>query len=1227
MDARFTAGRLTHREARLCHQVMPPGGPDTPSVTPPLPRGPDVMRPPMGPPGPMMSARVGGAADAQQQLLASNFLRESQDFMARFNDIQRRFAGRPDLMQVEMQQAIQGANRELLMRHQQSGGNYPMFVIQPTAQGLVAFMQTPRGPMPIPLGGPPMPPGMSVGGAVPGMPGVPGSMPGMPPGMMMTPGGMMRPSMIPGRPGMMEYPPQPVGPDTIAFVRGLYLSRNPERMTPQMRTLWQQTIIGGLELLGFVSPSSLEAVIGVPPREPLTISGSRMQPLFRVIGAVRLIGVAIAFDRLRSGRTGPGDIPPVDVGAAIDAVNRDPNRLVNVGIARGPDNRITSVNITPRPQTELPTGRTALTTAQVADRLRAQGMSDAGPNAQFRIEGGSIVLTNPTPEGMQALMRALQTMATVDVVPVAASEKRLAEYQANTRRKVNVARQPAPPAALNRYELNPRTDIPGGDRVTFEALQQAMLDAGVPAAGMSRDGSLLTISRDGINATNLMLVANVLERLMLPATPDSRMDDYGRNANRKVNVARLPATGATTSFELTPRTDGIPEIERLGTEAISKALRDAGVPAAGMTVDATKVTVSGVAITPENLAKVATALETLVRGPVAPPSAPERGAVERLRVNANNGVMYLVASHNAVVNVDTGAPPAGAGVVNVGPIVRNPALFDTVTTGLPPAAVTALRTKLNDPSSWDVKVTESGQTLDFRYKQGKWEFKATGAVWKNVTETVAAPDVGASAPIALHFNNNVLPTLRDLGTTAPDAMRQRIENVNRSLNGGMNYLMTGHGALVEVDFAAPVGRKDVTNVLKNPSAANVALFVAGPPPVPPASLSAVMQKLFDPNAHEIKVTESGQTIEMRFRTGKWEFKATGAVWKNVTEAVLPADVGASAPVALHFNTNMMPTLRELDGASPAAAQARLENLQKSQESGVQYVKDIHGAADVAPATTPPSYRITESGKTLDFRSNRGKWEFKAAGGTWKNVTEAVVDADVGASAPVALHFNTNVLPTLRELDGASPAVAQGRIENLQKSQQRGLQYMRGIHGAEEVAPATTPPSYRITESGKTLDFRSNRGKWEFKAAGGTWKNVTEAVVDADVGASAPVALHFNTNVLPTLRELDGASPAAAQTRIETLDKNRQDGVDYIRLRHEGTEVAPATVPPSYRITESGQALDFRYNRGKWEFKAAGGTWKNVTEAVVDADVGASGPIATHFNTNVLVTLRAFNTPS
>ncbi len=97
--------------------------------------------------------------------------------------------------------------------------------------------------------------------------------------------------------------------------------------------------------------------------------------------------------------------------------------------------------------------------------------------------------------------------------------------------------------------------------------------------------------------------------LVPPGTGEQRLDVFRTNRYSRVDVARIPAEGALTRFELSPRRI-TPASGMITLEALQKALRDAGVPEAGMATGGGKVSLTGDALTEENLQKAVSALET-----------------------------------------------------------------------------------------------------------------------------------------------------------------------------------------------------------------------------------------------------------------------------------------------------------------------------------------------------------------------------------------------------------------------------------------------------------------------------------------------------------------------------------------------------------------------------------------------------------------------------------------
>ncbi|TSC80525.1 MAG: hypothetical protein G01um101425_179 [Candidatus Peregrinibacteria bacterium Gr01-1014_25] len=367
-------------EARVCGmspgQAPAPGPREMPPIEPQQVEHPaEFATPQQG-----VDTRVQAVSDVQDQLLASNFQREIGEFLNRYNNIPSRFAGQPELMRAEMTQEIQKANRELLMRHMQSGGRYPLYVLHPAPDGIVAVMQTPRGPHIMRFPGAPFP-GPVGPMPVPGMPNHPGIAPGYPPQNVLS--------------GRLEYPPRVAGPDYNTFIRGMYQARNPEKMTPERRELWKQSIIASMEMTGCRAPQNFDAMIA--GKEPIIVGGSREKNLLLVIGTLRLVAVAIGYAKILKA----GEQPPVDIDAAIKNLNDNPNAPVQMTLERDASKKeITKLTM------EVKKGA-KIKNEDLVKELEKQGLKK---DKEFKEADGKIVFDKPTEDTVRKAITAVESL-------------------------------------------------------------------------------------------------------------------------------------------------------------------------------------------------------------------------------------------------------------------------------------------------------------------------------------------------------------------------------------------------------------------------------------------------------------------------------------------------------------------------------------------------------------------------------------------------------------------------------------------------------------------------------------------------------------------------------------------------------------------------------------------------------------------------------------------------
>ncbi len=465
-------------------------------------------------------------------------------------------------------------------------------------------------------------------------------------------------------------------------------------------------------------------------------------------------------------------------------------------------------------------------------------------------------------------------------------------------------------------------------------------------------------------------------------------------------------------------------------------------------------------------------------------------------------------------------------------------------------------------------VVHGGQIVHFRSRAGQLEF-STGADWKSVTEDVLAADVGGSAAVATHFNDNVLPQLRRIQETAEsgdvnalllaeEQATHYLVNVQRATDTGFSVPHAGGALRVRNhlgfwEFQSAAGtwknvrehRVTAADCGGNAEAAERLNSVVLPDLIGPGGIAAGNLARAEGTRHVVSLPGSasggyevplagGDPGRFRWSGATWQFhSATG--WKNVTgNSFTAADCGSDERARL-LNTYYVESLR-----TATTEAAGLRSLGHEVVSGGQ--------------------EITHSGKTLRVRFSPAttSWQFLSATG-WKTVTgNTVTAADVGGDAATATHFNENVLPGLRVADGASQAPY--RI--------RGRRALLGL----------VRPTYAVTESdgmisvvyaGKTVQFRSGARGWEYHVVMPTdgpldtgWHPVSRAIPAADVGGSEAIASHVNENILTILH------PWALQMPSVTAEYEWRTGFD--RSRFEFGRIRSASRLPYFQtvVTEA-----------------------------------------------------------
>lgn len=161
---------------------------------------------------------------------------------------------------------------------------------------------------------------------------------------------------------------------------------------------------------------------------------------------------------------------------------------------------------------------------------------------------------------------------------------------------------------------------------------------------------------------------------------------------------------------------------------------------------------------------------------------------------------------------------------------------------------------------------------------------------------------------------------------------------------------------------------------------------------------------------EFTVTHNGQSVRVRYNaTDKmWEAYTSSPpnprTWRWITNQLWASDFGNDRAVTQHFEQQVFADLI-------SSTLSHRQRFDRMESEGRTFLQEEHRAV----RDEYGNMNVTHAGQTLQFFFGRFEncWLFRQADGTFTRVEDGVRPADVGGSAEVAQHFNTNVLPRLR----------------------------------------------------------------------------------------------------------------------------------------------------------------------------------------------------------------------
>ncbi len=347
------------------------------------------------------------------------------------------------------------------------------------------------------------------------------------------------------------------------------------------------------------------------------------------------------------------------------------------------------------------------------------------------------------------------------------------------------------------------------------------------------------------------------------------------------------------------------------------------------------------------------------------------------------------------------------------------------------------------------------------------------------------------------------------------------------------------------------------------------------------------------------VTLSGKAVEFTFREGMMHYRKSGAfTWKDITQPLVPADVGDSAAAANAFNADVFPDLL-----------AGLDFLPR------EILNRIYGETELRrmPGVTEANgiFSVPIDGKTVRVRFAFNGWEY-------------ISTRPVANEGEVEWQYRRGF--ALFERLNSPPVAVRGNVANAPITDHIVTVRQQGARAPQ---PA--------------LEYRMSRQGWQFKAAGNVWKSVAESVAAADVGGNAVAATYFTTQVSLGLQNWVGAyvpvpvgdvggdqAVADRFTRaFSSLSRNygnlnggvlsRIRGVQFLNAfsNPKPTE-AEGVITLSQQGIESPKQLRLKFQDDQWKYRAAGeNVWKGVHEPVIAEDVDGSATAAEYFNTTIL----------